>query len=373
MAFEEYLDLDLRPRALVEPVPSDQRIAMIGLGRVVQNNVLPAYLARGYTVVAGADPDAGARERTKRHGVPAVYADYREMLDAERPDVVDINLRWDRGMSPLRIEAVEEAATRGIHILIAKPLAETYEQCLAIVAAVERHGVTLAVNQNSRYAPTFFACRRLIEAGAIGRLVSASISWDAARGVQHDPSFNTLHDVTVHQTDILLSWFDEEPLEVFADQTVRTPVGSVVTAIMRFEGDRNATLRDDFISELRNSWPASIAGDEGSLDGVDDIEVPEPGQPRMARGTLRLSRHSHPGVNVQVPLRYRYAPESFASTMGDLLLAARDGTQPWASGRNVLRTMRTLFAIDESARTHRPVSPSSIGPDAVPLARDAFG
>jgi predicted dehydrogenase len=363
MSFEPFLDLDLRPRALIEMVP-DLRIGMIGLGRVVQNNVLPAYLARGYSVVAGADPDADARDRTTRKGVPAVYADYREMLDAERPDVVDINLRWDQGMSRMRVEAVEDAASRGIHVLIAKPLAETYDQCLAIVAAAERHGITLAVNQNSRYAPTFFACRRLIEAGAIGGLVSASISWDAARGVQHDPGFNTLQDVTVHQTDILLSWFDEEPLEVFADQTVRTPVGSIVTAIMRFTGDRNATLRDDFISELRNSWPASLAGDAGSLDGLDDIEVPEPGQPRMARGALRLSRHERPGVNVQVPLRYRYAPESFASTMGDLLLAVRDGSEPWASGRNVLRTMRTLFAIAESARTHQPVVPASLAATA---------
>src|SRR5262249_23929243 len=97
---------------------------MIGLGRFVNNNVLPAYRARGYNVVAAADPDPAARERIARQfGIDATYADYREMLDRERLDVVDINLRWDRGMSPERVVAVQEAAQRGVNIQIAKPLA----------------------------------------------------------------------------------------------------------------------------------------------------------------------------------------------------------------------------------------------------------
>src|SRR3954447_16689369 len=111
MHLDEIAALDLRPRALREPVPDDIRIGMIGLGRFVNNNVLPAYRGRGYNVVAAADPDPAARERVQRQfGVPAVYADYREMLDREQLDVADVNLRWDRGMSPERVVAVREAA-----------------------------------------------------------------------------------------------------------------------------------------------------------------------------------------------------------------------------------------------------------------------
>src|SRR3954452_5064674 len=110
MHLDELADLDLRPRALREPVPTGPRIAMIGLGRFVVNSVLPAYRSRGYSVVAAADPDPVARERAGRlFGIDALYADYREMLDQEHPDVVDINLRWDRSMSEARVEAVREA------------------------------------------------------------------------------------------------------------------------------------------------------------------------------------------------------------------------------------------------------------------------
>lgn len=358
---EQIAALDLRPRALREPVPIDLRVGMIGLGRFVNNNVLPAYRGRGYQVVAAADPDPEARERIRsRFGIEAVYADYRQMLDTQRLDVVDINLRWDRGMSPARVEAVEAAAAHGVHVQIAKPLAETYEQCLAIVDAAARGGIKLAVNQNSRYAPTYFGAGELIRQGAIGPLIAAGIAWDAARGLQHRPDFDAVHDVTVHQVDIVLSWFDREPTLVFADQTRKTAAGSVVAVTLRFDDGTNATIRDDFASELRRSWPMTAVGELGSIDGTDDIEIPEPGQPRMARGYLRVGRHALPGVSVDLPLAYRYAPESFASTMGDLLLAIRHDDEPWASGTNVLRTMRTLFAIERSIAEHVPVSPQDI-------------
>ena len=353
--------LDLRPRALREPAPTALRIGMIGLGRFVSNNVLPAYRTRGYNVVAAADPDPETRERARqRFGIDAVYADYRQMLDSEHLDVVDVNLRWDRGMSPVRSEAVGEAASRGVHVQIAKPLAETYAQSVAIVEAARAGGVKLAVNQNSRYAPTYYAAGELIRRGVIGPLISAGIAWDAARGIQHRPDFDAVHDVTVHQVDIVLSWFDREPTQVYADQSRRTAAGSVVAATFRFDDGSNATIRDDLASELRRSWPMTAVGELGSIDGTDDIEIPEPGQPRMARGYLRVGMHELPGVSLDVPLAYRYAPESFASTMGDLLLAIRHDDEPWANGENVLRTMRTLFAIERSIETHVPVSPADI-------------
>jgi predicted dehydrogenase len=369
---DEILGLDLRPRALREQVPTNLRIGMIGLGRFVNNNVLPAYRARGYNVVAVADPDPAARDKIQRQfGIAAAYADYREMLDRERLDLVDINLRWDRGMSPERVVAVREAAQRGVHVQIAKPLAETWDQCVAIVEAAEAGGIKLAVNQNSRYAPACFAAGELVRQGTIGTLLAAGIQWDAARGLQHRADFDAVHDVTVHQVDIVLSWFDRAPVRVFANQTRKSSAGSVLAATLIFDDGSQGTIRDDFASELRRSWPVTIVGEEGSLDGTDDIEIPEAGQPRMARSILRLGLHARPGVAIEVPLLYRYAPESFGATMGDLLLAVDRDEEPWASGRNVLRTMRTLFAIERSVATGSLVELADIGPDPTPNRDEA--
>ncbi len=63
-----------------------------------------------------------ARALMAQYGIPRFYGDWKEMLDRERPDFVDI-------ITPP--ETHEEmcgfAAARGIHIICQKPLAPTYE------------------------------------------------------------------------------------------------------------------------------------------------------------------------------------------------------------------------------------------------------
>ena len=160
-----------------------------------------------------------------------------------------------------------------------------------------------------------------------------------------------MHDVTVHQTDILLSWFGREPSLVFANQTRKTEAGSVLAATLVFDDGTNGTIRDDFASELRRSWPMTMVGELGSLDGTDDIEIPEAGQPRMERGYLRVGIHRQPGVSVDIPLVYRYAPESSPRPWATSCSRSSSDDEPWASGENVLKTMRTLFAIERSIAT----------------------
>jgi predicted dehydrogenase len=360
-SFDSVARMELRPPTLTKAVPKQLKIGMVGLGRVVQNSVLPAYRAGGLNVVAACDPSPDARERARSTwGVERTYAGFDEMLDAEDLDVVDINLRWDRGMSPERVQAVRAAAERGVHVLIAKPLAATYDQCEDIVTAARDGGITLAVNQNSRYAPTYFACGQLVRDGVIGDVLSAGIAFNSARGIQRTPDFDAVHDVAIHELDVLLSWFNREPELVFAHESRRTSGGSVVAAILSFSGGANASLRDDFSGQHKRSWDCTLAGEEGSIDGMEDIEIPEAGQPRMLRGMLRVGFHHLPGAAVEVPLAYRYAPESFFSTMAALLQAVDSGEEPWASGSNVLRTMRTLFAVKRSVSEGIAVAPSSI-------------
>jgi predicted dehydrogenase len=74
-------------------------------------------------IVALANRDvAKAREAATRHGIPHAYAwsELAAMLDAEKPDFVDI-------ITPpeTHLEAVRLAAARGIAIICQKPLAPT--------------------------------------------------------------------------------------------------------------------------------------------------------------------------------------------------------------------------------------------------------
>jgi len=350
------------------------RFAVIANGRAIERSALPQlppaelFAAISEGVEAGlrvasffgmADPDPDARRRIQQlWGVPEVFADWREMLDAVALDAVDINIRWDVGLSPTRVEAVTEAARRGLHVIIAKPLAETWEQCQEIVSVARDAGIKLGVDQNSRYAPAFYGCRALIRGGALGPLLSASINYHSALGRQHTNAFDAVHDVSVHGIDILQSWFDGAPVEVYASWSRRVDgIGSVLAAIMRFDDGANATLIYDFATRHRRQFEFIAVGESASADGLQDQELPGPS--RMLRATLRYGPHEPRGVALELPLQYALSPQSYLATRLDVLQVAGTPREPWASGANVLRTMRTLFAINRSLRTGLPADVGS--------------
>ena len=70
-------------------------------------------------LVAVADLDAEkAQTAANKFGIPTTYTDYKEMLDNEQPDFVDIITQ-----PPSHLELCTYAAQRGIHVICQKPLA----------------------------------------------------------------------------------------------------------------------------------------------------------------------------------------------------------------------------------------------------------
>ena len=360
MDIDRIAEINMLPEALAKPIPSHFRVGLIAAGRIVQSEIMSAYRAAGIMPVAAADPDPAARDSLRAQwGVERVFADYREMLDTVAIDVVDINLRWDVGLSPTRVDAVAMATSRGIHVIIAKPMAENWEQCQAMVAHARRGGVILAVDQNSRFGPAFYGCWALIRAGALGELISASINYHSALGRQHTNAFHAVHDVCVHGVDILLSWFDEEPHEVYAHWSRRVDgIGSVLAATFSFANGANATLLYDFATRHRRQFEFSAVGETASVDGLQDQELPAAS--RVLRSTLRYGPHHIRGLALEIPLAHTMSPGSYLATRADLLQSIEEGRHPWASGENVLRTMNTLFALLRSIEKGQPIRPAEL-------------
>jgi predicted dehydrogenase len=120
------------------------------------------------TLVAVADEDpAGRAAAAKRLGVAQAYADYREMLDREKPQFVVIGPRWVDAHK----EMILACAERGIHMFCEKPMARDVAECDAIVAACERAHVKLAIAFQTRYGPRYEHARALIRSGAIGEVL----------------------------------------------------------------------------------------------------------------------------------------------------------------------------------------------------------
>ena len=116
-------------------------------------------------VVAVADPDpAGRAAAQKKLGAARSYADYRRMLDREKPDVVSICPRW----MDQRVEMVTAAAEAGCHIYCEKAFAATLAEADAMVDAVRRNKVKLQLAHQMRRSPYTLRVRQMLKAGELG-------------------------------------------------------------------------------------------------------------------------------------------------------------------------------------------------------------
>ncbi|HUA30557.1 MAG TPA: Gfo/Idh/MocA family oxidoreductase [Streptosporangiaceae bacterium] len=121
-------------------------------------------------VVAVVEPRAERRETLAGElGVPADmrFADWREL--AARPRLADavIVATPDRE----HVGPAIAFAGLGYHVLLEKPIAPTWDECVAVVEAVERAGVILAVCHVMRYTAYTGAVRRAVAGGAVGQVV----------------------------------------------------------------------------------------------------------------------------------------------------------------------------------------------------------
>jgi predicted dehydrogenase len=119
-------------------------------------------------IVAVADEnEKGRAAAVAKLRAKAGYADYREMLAKERPQVVSVADRWP----DCHRDMVLACAEHGANIFLEKPAARTLQEADEMVAACEKHHVKCAVAHQTRYSPRVKVIRDLIGEGKIGDVI----------------------------------------------------------------------------------------------------------------------------------------------------------------------------------------------------------
>ena len=119
----------------------------------------------GADIAALADRNREAEDGFRRSGARKRYFDWREMLDAEKPDIAVFCSR----LPDEHTEQIRYAIDRRIHVLCEKPLAADLEAADDLVARAKAAGVLIQVAHLARFAPVFREMKRRIDAGTIGR------------------------------------------------------------------------------------------------------------------------------------------------------------------------------------------------------------
>jgi len=146
-------------------------LAVAGAGLRGATYARRALETRRAQVVAVAEPDPVRRERfAEEHGIPPehVFADWRDLAAAGRLADGMIIATQDAEHA----EPAVAFAGLGYHLLLEKPMATSEADAAAIVEAVERAGVMLAVCHVLRYTPYTRMLKELIGSGRIGTPIS---------------------------------------------------------------------------------------------------------------------------------------------------------------------------------------------------------
>lgn len=122
----------------------------------------------GVKILSVADEnEQGRADAAKRLGVTRAYADYRQMLEKERPDIVSVASRWP----DCHREMILACAESSCHMFVEKPLCRTLAEADEIIAACERARVKIAVAHHTRYSPRSERVQEMIAAGMLGEIL----------------------------------------------------------------------------------------------------------------------------------------------------------------------------------------------------------
>ena len=128
-------------------------------------------------LVAGSSRDAGRRERFAQRTSARTYADWREMLEHERLDIVSIAT-----YAPQHADIAVACAQRGVRVIYCeKPMATNLADAERMLSAARDSKSLLVINHNRRFQPNFRQMRDRIAAGDLGDLTSASVAWGTGR------------------------------------------------------------------------------------------------------------------------------------------------------------------------------------------------
>ncbi|UCG48011.1 MAG: Gfo/Idh/MocA family oxidoreductase [Phycisphaerales bacterium] len=162
-------------------------------------------------IVAVADEDPkGLAAAAKRLNGPRAYANYRRMLEKERPRIVSVAPRW----LDCHRDMVLACAEFGCHVFLEKPMCQSLEQADKMVAAMEKKNLKLAIAHQSRYSPALKHVQKIIAGGKLGDIVEL-------RGRGKEDRRGGGEDLMVLGTHImdLMRFFAGEPKWCFARVT----------------------------------------------------------------------------------------------------------------------------------------------------------
>ena len=252
-------------------------VAVIGAGVWGRTHASLYREHQGVELVAVCDVDRTRAERfATEFGIPHAYDDHRRMIEQCKLDAASV-------VTPdfAHADAACDCANAGIHLLIEKPLATTYEEIERVVEAVRRNRVRVMVDLHNRWSPPFAAVKQSLDNAELGKPISAYFRlndqmWVATDMLPWAAKSSILWFLGSHAVDTVRWFFGDEVDTVYAVssrgvlQSKGIDTEDVFQSILKFKHGGIATLENGWItpntSPCVNDIKFNITGDRGMIN-----------------------------------------------------------------------------------------------------------
>ena len=248
------------------------RYAVVGLGWIAQEAVLPAFAnASNSELVALVTDDAKkAAELSRKYDVKrtASYEEYEGLLSSGEIDAVYIALPNSHHR-----DYTVRAAQAGVHVLCEKPMAETTLDCMEMLEAAEEGKVKLMIAYRLHFEEANLEAIETIKSGRIGetRFFNSTFTQSVAEGnvrLKRDLGGGPLMDMGVYCINAARYLFQDEPTEVMAFKAQGRDsrfqeVPEAVSALLNFPGGRLASFTCSFGTAATDMY--QVVGTKGDL------------------------------------------------------------------------------------------------------------
>ena len=331
------------------------RLGLIGGGSISETH------ARAASAIAGVEIAAfvgGNAQRTAalaaQYGAPAF--DALEPFLEHPLDAVAIG-----SPSGLHAEQGIAAASRGLHVIVEKPLDITVERADALIAAAEAAGIRLGVFLQDRLRPDVLRLKSMLDTGELGKpvLISGRVKWHRPREYYADSRWRgtwaldgggALMNQGIHTVD-LVQWLFGPVARV---------QGSITTRAHDIEVEDTAAAVLEFASGALGVIEAATAVFPGyarrlEVTGTEGTAILE--HDRLVRVDLRSGAHAVSDAAVDRNPSATAPRVSDVSAhqrvLEDFIRAIRTGVPPACDGREGRKSVELVTAIYASAGRRR--------------------
>lgn len=322
------------------------RWGLLGASDIAATRVIPALHALGHSIdVVVSGSDDRARQYATANGIARGTSDLDAALATE------IDAVYISSYNDLHHPQTLAALAAGKHVLCEKPLALSIAEAEEMVDAAESAGLVLAVNHHLPSSPVHLKIRELVDAGAIGRILSARAGHavllpERLRGWRTGGARGggVALDITCHDASVL------NPLLGRARRVTAVGVkqgpwdGDTADAVMTvIEYDHDG---DAVIAQTHDAFTIGFESTSFVVHGTDGTLVARNAMTQDAVGTLELITADG---SSQIPLEL--GGSLYEVILSAFTAAVRGEGTPTVTGRQGVETLRVALAALDSMST----------------------